>query len=144
MTRSLDLFSGSPHDFQIFIDQAFQDFPFHSFYDLVHADGYPLTNIYISEDKSAKIEMTVTGMSKDDITLEVEDDCLIIKGQIEKKEDKKWRLVEGKIKKTSFEKRYRLSNKLDYSKAIAEIENGLLIITIPPKESSMRKQISIK
>jgi HSP20 family molecular chaperone IbpA len=75
----------------------------------------------------------------------VEDDCLIIKGIVpEKEDDSKWRLVEGKIKKTSFEKRLRLSNILDYSKTVAEIKDGLLTIVIPPKESISRKQISIK
>jgi HSP20 family protein len=112
---------------------------------VVHSEGYPIANIYVSEDKAVRIELTVTGMSKEDIQLDVEDDCLIIKGVLpERKSDIKWRLIDGKIKKSSFEKRIRLTNKVDYTKATAEIENGLLIITIPPKESLIRKQIEIK
>lgn len=145
MTRAIDLFYGSQRDLQSFIDQVFQDFPFHSFYEVVHSEGYPIANIYVSEDKAVRIELTITGMSKEDIQLDVEDDCLIIKGELPKrKEEKQWRLIDGKIKKSSFEKRIRLTNKVDYTKATAEIENGLLIITIPPKESLIRKQIEIR
>lgn len=139
--------SGVPNlfygDLQLFIDSCFPDFPLKAFKDVVHEEGYPIANIYVNEEKAVRIELAVTGMSKKDIQLDVEDNCILIKGTLPEK-DTKWKLVEGKIKKISFEKRIKLPNRLDYTQADAEIKDGLLTITIPPKESSLKKQILIK
>ena len=85
-------------------------------------------------------------MSKDDIKLEAEDDGIIVRGEVQDQEDidTSWRLIDGKIKKNSFEKRIKLSNKLDYMKAQAEVKDGLLTINIPQKEKFATKQITIK
>lgn len=133
-------------DLEGFVNVAFPDFLFSDFHDVVHSQGYPITNIYVNDKKEIKIEITVTGMSKDDIKLEAEDDGIIVRGEVQDQEnmDTSWRLIDGKIKKNSFEKRIKLSNKLDYMKAQAEVKDGLLTINIPQKEKFATKQITIK
>lgn len=141
--ESHTLLWGSDTDFMNLVDKMFEDFHFMDFSDIVKKDTYPISNIYVGEDQSIKITIAVTDWDKKDISISAEDDSIIIVGKDNRKEDKKWRLINGKIKKSSFSKRIRLSNRLDYDNAVASIENGLLTIIIPPKEELKPKSIEI-
>jgi HSP20 family protein len=134
---------GSDTDFINLVDRMFEDFHFMDFSEIVKKDTYPISNIYVGEDQSIKITIAVTDWDKKDISISSEDDSIIIVGKDNREEDKKWRLINGKIKKNSFSKRIRLSNRLDYDKAEASIENGLLTIIIPPKDELKPKTIEI-
>jgi len=136
---------GSDTDFMNLVDRMFEDFHFMDFSEIVKKDNYPISNIYVGEDQSVKVEIAVTGWDKNDISISVEDGSIIIEGKESSKEqEKKWRLINGKIKKSAFSKRIRLSNRLDYEKAEASITDGLLTIIIPPKDEIKPKAISIK
>jgi HSP20 family protein len=136
---------GSRDDFMSLVDQMFEDFHFFDFEEMIKKDNYPISNVYIGEDQSIKITIAVTGWDKKDISISVEDGSLVVYGNDKDKEgDSKWRLISGKIKKNSFTKRIRLSNRLDYEKAEASIIDGLLTIIIPPKDEIKPKAISIK
>jgi HSP20 family protein len=122
------------------VEIFFNDFSLTDFSDIVRKDMYPVSDIYIGENGSVKIEIAVTGKTKEDISISVEDSILVIEGKEKKNRyDKKWRLVDGKIKVDPFKKKIRLSNKLDCSKAEASVENGLLTIIVPLKEQEEKK-----
>lgn len=108
----------------------------------------PSTNVFESET-DVVLELLVPGYSKDQIKLLVENNTLIIKSEVGEKEDKeepkelKYSRVE--FEKRDFEKKFKLSEKLDQEKIQAEANNGVLRITLSKKKEAIpvKRQIEI-
>jgi len=104
---------------------------------------HPL-NIYYDET-GLHFEVACTGLTKDDVKVDIEDD--ILKISYEKPEDEKsfhsGTIVNG-LAKRSFNLGYKISSKYDLSKADGKLENGLLTIFIPITEKAKPKTIKIK
>ena len=93
-------------------------------------EGYPLTDIYKSQDDGQVIEMALAGFSKDDLNIEVKDNSISISCN----SNGEWGEGENyrRIARRSFQKSFvDYDNKLDLKKATASFENGLLKVTIP-------------
>ena len=131
----------------------FNDFDilFHNFFHPTSGFGSAVTtkqphplNIFY-DDAGLHFEVACTGLTKDDIKLDIEDD--ILKISYDKPEDEK-ELHPGTIhrglSKKSFSLGYKISAKYDLSLAIAKLENGLLEISIPIAEKAKPKSIKIK
>ena len=90
-------------------------------------------------------EVACTGLTKDDVKVDIEDD--ILKISYNKPEEEK-ELHPGTIhrglSKKSFSLGYKISAKYDLSLALAKLENGLLEISIPIAEKAKPKTIKIK
>ena len=104
---------------------------------------HPLNIFY---DKTGlHFEVACTGLTKDDVKVDIEDD--ILKISYEKPEDEKsfhsGTIVNG-LAKRSFNLGYKISSKYDLSKADGKLENGLLTIFIPITEKAKPKTIKIK
>jgi HSP20 family protein len=104
---------------------------------------HPLNIFY---DKTGlHFEVACTGLTKDDVKLDIEDD--ILKISYEKPEEEKTfhsgTIVNG-LAKRSFNLGYKISSKYDLSKADGKLENGLLTIFIPITEKAKPKTIKIK
>lgn len=104
---------------------------------------HPL-NIYYDET-GLHFEVACTGLTKDDVKVDIEDD--ILKISYEKPEESKalhpGTIVNG-LAKRSFNLGYKISSKYDLSKADGKLENGLLTIFIPITEKAKPKSIKIK
>ena len=90
----------------------------------------------IIENKSAYlIELLIPGISKKEISIDVEDNVLFIKHNLEdqQKTDDVNYLRFG-FHKGSFNKKFQLSDKIEQSNITASFENGILTITLPKKE----------
>jgi molecular chaperone IbpA len=93
-------------------------------------EGYPLTDIYKSQDDDQVIEMALAGFSKDDLNIEVKENSISISCN----SNGEWGEGENyrRIARRSFQKSFvDYDNKLDLKKATASFENGLLKVTIP-------------
>jgi HSP20 family protein len=104
---------------------------------------HPLNIFY---DKTGlHFEVACTGLTKDDVKLDIEDD--ILKISYEKPEEEKsfhsGTIVNG-LSKRSFNLGYKISSKYDLSKADGKLENGLLTIFITITEKAKPKTIKIK
>lgn len=96
------------------------------------------------DDQNLIIKVDIPGMTQKDVSVEIHDNVLIIKG--EKK-------VEDEIKEKNFhvsERRYgsfirqiTLPDYLQPEKTKAKIKDGVLTITIPKKEEEKPKKISV-
>jgi HSP20 family protein len=98
------------------------------------AVGYTKQN-----DDSYELAFDVVGHSKDNISIDVEGNLLKIKAETT--------YEEGSILKnlvSNLNHSIRISNTYDLTKTSAEVENGLLLITIPKKEEAKQKKISVK
>lgn len=104
---------------------------------------YPLTNIGIDSDETLHIEVAVAGFDKDDIEIELKGNYLIITGNIiipEEKED--IRYIQEHISANTFSRRIVLNDVYLGGEIRANVSNGILTITIDPKEP-VRKLIAI-
>jgi len=90
-------------------------------------------------------EVACTGLSKEDINLDIEGDILKISYQrFEKKEYEDRTYIHQGVAKRSFNLGYKIASKFDLSQAEAMMENGLLAIRIPYAEEAKPKTLKIK
>jgi HSP20 family protein len=80
------------------------------------------------DNDALRVEFNVPGLSKDDFKIMVEDTILVI---------------DGKSQSRRFFKKYNVSDDWDVTKTSANVENGILTITIPKKEIQKSKSINI-
>ncbi|QMU55728.1 MAG: Hsp20 family protein [Candidatus Mycalebacterium zealandia] len=97
-------------------------------------------------DKSYEIALEVSGIEAKDLTLEVKDDVLSIKGERkfeEKAEDgKKYITVERRYGK--FSRSFGLPEKTDKKGIKADCKNGILTVTVPKTEVEEKKPLKIE
>jgi HSP20 family molecular chaperone IbpA len=103
---------------------------------------HPL-NIFYTDD-SLHFEVACTGLTKDDVKVDIEDDVLKI--SYKKPEEEKFHpgTIHRGLSKRSFDLGYKISAKYDLSKAGAKLENGLLEINIPITDKAKPKTLKIK
>ena len=91
-------------------------------------------------------EIACTGLVKEDISIEVESDVLRI--SYEKPKDETQPDLSGYIyhglSRKSFSLGYKIAPKFDLTKINAEMENGLLKISLPLTKEALPKAIKIK
>ena len=91
-------------------------------------------------------EVACTGLSKKDIDITLEGDILKVsydKGE-EKKSTNNKRYYHSGVKNSSFNFGWKVARRFDLAKAIAEMENGLLVIKAPYANESKPKSLKIK
>lgn len=135
-------------------DNLFSDMfggsPFHG---MIDKAGYPKINI-ITKDNETIFEATVTGLKKDDITVELEgqnDESLVIKyNKSDEVKNEKENYVYKEFSNKSFCRVIPLQKgKYKTNNIEAKVENGLLTIKLPHEESKLednkiKKIIQIK
>lgn len=105
----------------------------------------PSVDIYSTDDSHMVVEMQAPGFDTNDIELNVRNGVLEIKGEKtdkeEEKEDKKSYLV--RERNASFARRVVLPEGADADNVTAELDKGLLKVTVPVKRPEA-KRIQIK
>ena len=103
---------------------------------------HPLNIFY--DDKGLHFEVACTGLTKNDVVLDIEGDTLKI--SYKKSEDDKFHegTIHQGLSKKSFDLGYKIAPKFNLTKTDAVLENGLLEIFIPLAEESKPKSIKIK
>jgi len=127
------------------------DILFHNFFHPTSGYGsitstkqpHPLNIFY--DDEGLHFEIACTGLSKEDVNLNIEEDILKISYNKpeESKELHPGTIVNG-LSKKSFNLGYKISSKYDLSKSQATLKRGLLEISIPVCEKAKPKSIKIK
>ena len=104
-------------------------------------EGYPLTDIYSTEDGSQVVEMALAGFSKDDLNIGVKDNSITISCEKSSEGDGNSR----RIARRSFSKSFvDYDNKLDLKSTSASFRDGLLKLSIPPVEEVKPTTITIE
>lgn len=96
--------------------------------------SYPKVNV-LSHDDKIEIQAEIAGYSRDDISVEVEEDILSIIGkasQASEQTDKSIYLLR-ELKRSAFSRSFKLSEGLDAEKIDATFKDGLLTLVIPRK-----------
>lgn len=103
----------------------------------------PRVNAWEKENEYV-LEMEVPGMKKEDIHLEVLNDQLVIKSEVNRDaEEAQPQYKIWEFERTSFERSFRLGEAVDQEKISAKTENGMLYVTLPKKEKAQPRKIEI-
>ena len=102
--------------------------------------NYPV-DIYTTDD-GLYFEIAAVGLEKSDIEILTEGETLRVKYGKEEKSTKEF--IHKGIAKRAFDFAWKISNDLDISKANAEMDKGLLCISIPYAKERAPKRLTIK
>jgi len=106
-------------------------------------NSYPKVDVVDYEDKIV-IEAEIPGLSKDEVSVDLEKNNLCISGsrkQSRGKKEKKY--IRKELKRSSFKRSFALGNQFDFKKIKAEFENGLLFIEVPKKKPDPPQKVKI-
>ncbi len=104
----------------------------------------PGVDIYQSKDE-VKVKATLPGLKSDDVSVDISDGVLTIKGELKNEEEvKEEDYLYQERRCGSFCRSFTLPNGLQLDKADAIMEDGILTISIPRAEETKPRTIKIK
>ena len=104
----------------------------------------PAVNIREAE-KSYSIEMALPGVEKNEVTLEVEKDTLVISSeQVHEESEENNGYSRREFGKYSFCRSFRVPEDVNHDKIAASFKNGILEVTLPKSEDEKKINKVIK
>ena len=105
--------------------------------------AYPKVNVYEYDDKIS-IVAEIPGLDKKNVTVDVEEDVLIISGDKHGFDSDGGKCITRELKQSAFKRSFNLGEYLDGTNVSAEFKDGMLSISIPKKEPEQPKKHSVK
>lgn len=96
-----------------------------------------------ADEDAYEITAEVPGLTAEDVKIEILDDVVTLRAELETEEDGE-RVLLRERGPISFERRLRLPDPLNVEGAEAKIENGLLRLHLPKAEEARPKTIEVK
>lgn len=90
-------------------------------------------NVFVN-DEVLYIQVPAVGIEKEDINIELNDNILLIKGEISKEAEKVDKTIKSGFKLGNIESKVKLSQKYTDGSFDVKVEKGLIQIKITPKE----------
>jgi HSP20 family protein len=100
-----------------------------------------------SSDKGIQIDVAIVGVDKKDVKIDMEDDILRVSYnngdplRADQSQNSGW--IHRGITRKSFDFSWKISSKFDSNKIKAEMDKGILSITIPYSEEKQKRQIEV-
>jgi HSP20 family molecular chaperone IbpA len=109
---------------------------------------FPPSEVLKHKDGTIEISIAVAGYKKEDISISTEENKLVVSTisdyKAPKLPDEISVISSNRIKRSAFKNSFIVpETKFDFNSITAKFEDGLLTITIPPKEKKEYKQITI-
>ena len=92
--------------------------------------AYPKVNVYEYDDKIG-IVAEIPGLDKKNVTVDVEEDVLIISGDKHGFDSDGGKCITRELKQSSFKRSFNLGEHLDGEDVTAKFKDGMLSISIP-------------
>jgi HSP20 family protein len=106
-------------------------------------NSYPKVDI-IDQADSIEFEAEIPGLQKDEVSVEFQEGILSISGQKRQKESQQEvSYIRKELKRSSFQRSFKLSDSFNTDKIKAKFENGLLLISVPKKKPEKTKKVKI-
>jgi len=103
----------------------------------------PVTDIYSQNDTSMTVEVHLPNFEDDDVSVDVQDNTLIISAEHEEKDEQKGRKYYVRESSNSFYRRVALPKQADQEHIEAHFSKGVLTVTVPFKELPKPKKVTI-
>lgn len=97
-----------------------------------------------SDDEAYVIRAAVPGLSPDEVEIQIHDDIVLLRGTPKADEKDERGYLVRELMPAEFERRLRLPEPVEASKAEATIENGLLTLRLPIAETAKPKTIKVR
>ena len=108
-----------------------------------HKGAYPKVNVYEYDDK-VSIVAEIPGLDKKNVSVEVEEDVLIISGDKHGFDSDGGKCLTRELKQSAFKRSFNLGEYLDGEGVSAKFKDGMLSISIPKKTPEQPKKHSVK
>ena len=105
--------------------------------------AYPKVNVYEHDDKIS-IVAEIPGLDKKNVSVEVEEDVLIISGDKHGFDSDGGKCITRELKQSAFTRSFNLGEYLDGTKVSAKFKDGMLSISIPKTEPEKPKKTFVK
>ena len=105
--------------------------------------AYPKVNVYEYDDKIG-IVAEIPGLDKSNVSVDVEEDVLIISGDKHGFDSDGGKCITRELKQSAFTRSFNLGEYLDGTNVSAKFKDGMLSISIPKKEPEQPKKHSVK
>ena len=102
----------------------------------------PSTDIYETQD-ALTVVMEMPGVEKKDITVGLENDKLRVEGQIDFSKYEGLEPVYTEYNVGHYARAFTLSKKIDQEKISAQVEDGVLTLTLPKVKEAQPRRITI-
>ena len=102
----------------------------------------PATDIY-ETDQALMVVMELPGVDKKDLDLAAENDALRVEGRIDLGKYEGLEPLYTEYNVGHFARRFTLSGKIDQGSINAELENGVLTLTLPKAKEAQPRKIAI-
>ncbi|MGQ8338036.1 Hsp20/alpha crystallin family protein [Sunxiuqinia sp. A32] len=103
----------------------------------------PSANVFETKD-AFRLELSIPGFDKEQVSISVENDLLVIKGEV-KKAEQEYEYSRVEFMPQNFEKSFKISQKIDQLKIGASFKNGILEVNLPKKEEAVavKREITV-
>ena len=91
-------------------------------------NNYPPYNVIKTSEEQYVIELAIAGFKKSEITIEVEQDQLSIKGEISRESDENWQYLHRGLSSRNFSRQFQLAADMVVKGAV--IMDGILTIQL--------------
>lgn len=98
-----------------------------------------LTNIF-TDDSAFNLELAIPGYVREDFSITIEDQLLVIKAESKEQEIKDERYLRKEFSANGFQRKYSLPKKVDSEHISASYTNGVLSIKLPFKQEVLLKR----
>ena len=105
--------------------------------------AYPKVNVYEYDDKIG-IVAEIPGLDKKNVSVEVEEDVLIISGDKHGFDSDGGKCITRELKQSAFTRSFNLGEYLDGSKVSAQFKDGMVSISVPKIEPEKPKKTFVK
>jgi HSP20 family molecular chaperone IbpA len=103
----------------------------------------PAADIFETEEALTVI-LEMPGVQKDNVNIALENDVLRVDGQIDFSNYKDMEPVYTEYNVGHYTRGFTLSNKIDQSKISAQLDNGVLTLTLPKTKDALPRRITLE
>ena len=105
--------------------------------------AYPKVNVYEYDDKIG-IVAEIPGLDKSNVSVDVEEDVLIISGDKHGFDSDGGKCITRELKQSAFTRSFNLGEYLDGDNVTAKFKDGMLSISVPKVEPEKPKKTFVK
>ncbi|HOO72465.1 MAG TPA: Hsp20/alpha crystallin family protein [Spirochaetota bacterium] len=102
----------------------------------------PVTDIYETPD-AYSLKMEMPGVNKEDVNITLENNELEVSGKVVKDESDARNLKYSEYELLDYYRKFRVGNDIDRNSIKAELDNGILTLTLHKSEEVKPKKIQI-